>query len=160
MFELNPRTFCAPSPRGDLFDTMFRDLFPPTLKTTRRGWKPALDLAEDAEGYLIRVELPGIDPANVSVTLTGDRLEISGHKEQVQLAEGHKLHATERSFGSFQRTIAFPTPISGEVTADFTHGVLEVRVPKPARIKPRVVQIKTRAAAPISDQAPETQPDT
>lgn len=84
------------------------------------------DFVEDGV-HVVRAELPGIDPdKDVSVTIEDDVLTISGERRE----EKREKNRSEMHYGSFTRSIQLPHEVSAEeVTASYTDGVLEVRVP-------------------------------
>lgn len=89
------------------------------------------DFDEDG-AYVVRAELPGIDPEkDVEVTVEGDLLVIHGERREETKEKGHH----EFHYGSFRRSVSLPPGAKAEdVTASYTDGVLEVRVPtEPAK---------------------------
>ena len=109
---------------------------------------PAVDVRESEEAIDVRVELPGIDPAHVEVSLEGDVLEIKGEKlvEREQPAEGEngvRWHRFERRSGRFSRSFQLPAEVDREsIEAESSHGVLSVRLPKKAEAQPKRIDIK------------------
>jgi HSP20 family protein len=94
-------------------------------------WCPPFDLCETPSDVLIFVELPGIEPAAIELSVTGEHLRISGEKRCVP-RKGVVSHlCTERSFGHFDRRISLRWPIRvHEATAELRAGVLTVRLPR------------------------------
>lgn len=92
----------------------------------------------------MRAELPGIDPErDVDVSISEGQLRIDAHREERQEEKEKGGYRTEFRYGSFTRTLALPEGASADdVTATYTDGVLEVRVPipeqKPARISNKI----------------------
>lgn len=80
--------------------------------------------------YVVRAELPGLDPAkDISVTLDGDMLIISAERQE----EVKEEHRTEFRYGSLTRSMRLPAPVSeADVQARYDNGILEVSVPMPA----------------------------
>ena len=131
--------------RGDPFATlqqrmnrMFDDFFHGTglerLGAVGEGWdafSPCVDIVETDKEIRISVELPGLDEKDIDVTLSRDMLTISGEKKQESEEKGHNYVRTERSYGSFRRSI----PLSSEADASkaaalFRKGVLTVTLPR------------------------------
>ena len=105
-------------------------------------WTPAVDVVESADSYTVKAEIPGIDPADIDVTLTGDTMTLRGEKRTEEKREEDNWHVTERSYGSFERTFTFPTPVDAEnVKADSENGVLTVTVRKTKADLPRKIKI-------------------
>jgi HSP20 family protein len=113
--------------RGRL-DRMFGDLSPDP------GWKwmPAIDV-ERADGNLImRADVPGFKPEEISIEVEDDMLTISGKHEEAKEKKGKHYLRQERRYGSFSRSIALPAGVdAGRISAQTHDGVLEVKVPLP-----------------------------
>jgi len=95
------------------------------------GWLPAVDLKED-EGHIhVRVELPGVAPEDVDVSVSEDRLVISGDKRAEEEKAGPGWISRESHCGSFTRSIPLPEPVDpARVTASCDRGVLTVELAK------------------------------
>jgi len=106
-------------------------------------WSPALDVTETEKEYLIRCEVPGIHKENLDISLSGNVVRITGHKEAVQEGKGETYLYREREVGRFMRALKLPVPIEeGKVEAAYQDGILTVRVPKPAMALSKKVLIK------------------
>ena len=106
-------------------------------------WSPALDVTETEKEYLIRCEVPGVHKENLDISLSGNVLRITGHKEAVQEGKGETYLYREREAGRFVRTLKFPVPIEeGKVEAAYQDGILTVRVPKAAAALSKKILIK------------------
>ncbi|HEY7548570.1 MAG TPA: Hsp20/alpha crystallin family protein [Hyphomicrobiaceae bacterium] len=106
---------------------------------------PELDVRESANAVTVEAELPGVDEKDVSVTLANGVLTIKGEKKQESEKKGENYHVTERSFGSFERSILLPDSIDeSKVEAKFDKGVLKVSAAKkPEAVKAeRKIEIK------------------
>lgn len=80
---------------------------------------------------VVSAEVPGVDPANLDVKVQGDRLQISGKIERSQEVEDQGYYCSERSFGSFDRTVQLPSGVdSAGARAILKNGVLEIRLRK------------------------------
>jgi len=107
---------------------------------------PAIDMSEDDKAYKISAELPGIDPKDIEVSLSGDTLVLKGEKRQEKEEKDKNYHFSERSYGSFQRSFQLPLSIDRDkVAADFSNGVLTISLPKTAEAqKPqKKIEVKT-----------------
>ncbi len=102
-------------------------------RLTQPFWSPAVEASETPTEYVITVELPGISPENVEVAVSEGMLTLKGSKLE-ERKEGEKdraYHLWERSYGSFERSFRFPDAINdAKVVAEFSNGLLTVRVPK------------------------------
>ncbi len=105
-------------------------------------WQPAVEIFETESDVVVKAELPGIDPKNVAVTITPEGLTIKGDAKLEQEEKGRNYYRRELRYGAFQRTVPLPTEVkSDETKATFRHGILEVKVPKAERVKPRTVKV-------------------
>jgi HSP20 family protein len=109
---------------------------------------PALDVTEDDKQVVVRAELPGVDPKNVDVTVSGNVLTLSGHKEESHEDKGRDYYRSERSFGSFRRRIDLPESVDPDrVSADYAEGVLSVRLEKKAGAAAKKIPVSARKGA-------------
>jgi len=108
-------------------------------------WSPSLDVSETDDAVLVDVEVPGIDPASLDISVTGDVLTIRGEKQEQTTREGHNFHRVERRYGAFTRSLTLPAPVAegDRVEARARHGVLSIRLPKKESAKARRVQIQS-----------------
>jgi HSP20 family protein len=124
-----------------LFDTMFSG----EGASTGTRWAPLVDVREDNKEIALDVELPGIKPENVDISVENGILTLTGEKS-VERKEGEegRYHVVERSYGSFMRSFQLPQGIDeNQIKADFHDGVLTIRIPKAALPQPRKIQIGT-----------------
>ena len=115
----------------------------PDLVTS--AWVPATDIFEDPEGIKISIELPGLKPEDVKLTIENHTLTIRGEKKQVAEEKTTRVHRYERSYGAFERSFTLPTTVDNDkVAARFEHGVLTVALPKADKAKPREIEVKIK----------------
>jgi len=94
-------------------------------------WLPAIDMSETDKQIHVRAELPGIDPHDVDVSVSEDRLVISGEKKSEQEESGEGWTHRESHYGSFSRAIPLPETVDpAKVTARYDKGVLTVELTK------------------------------
>ena len=94
-------------------------------------WLPATDMSETDKQIHVRAELPGIDPQDVDVSVSEDRLVISGEKKSEKEASGEGWTHRESRYGSFSRAIPLPETVDPtKVTARYDKGVLTVELTK------------------------------
>ena len=92
---------------------------------------------------MVTAELPGIDKDNISVNLTDHTLTIKGEKKKEEEIKEENYYRSERSYGSFLRTLELPRDVHADkVKASFKNGVLEVRLPKTEEAKAKEVKVK------------------
>lgn len=111
--------------------------------TLASAWVPAVDVVEDQEHLRIVVELPGVHPEDVKLSLENQVLTIRGEKRQESEETKERWHRYERSYGSFERSFTLPSTVDAEhIQASVEHGVLTVTLPKAERARPREIPIK------------------
>ncbi|MFP3951550.1 MAG: Hsp20/alpha crystallin family protein [Candidatus Bathyarchaeia archaeon] len=99
---------------------------------------PLMDLMDKEDSYVVNAELPGISKDQLEVEVTNDAIEVSGGMDEERREEGENYLLQERAKASFRRQIAFPEEvIPQEAEAEFSDGLLEVRVPKKEPKPPR-----------------------
>ena len=106
-------------------------------------WAPLVDILEDDQKYLIKVELPEMKRDDIKVTVENGVLCIAGERK-FQKEEKHlRYHRVERSYGSFVRSFTLPVNADpAKVTAEFKDGVLQVNLTKSEAARPRQVEVK------------------
>jgi len=135
-----------PSPRGfpfsvqDLrgeFDRLLDRVWHVGLNTAPldgQDWAPPLDVHEEAEAYQICVEVPGIAPESIEITVAGGTLIIRGEKPPHFAGERARLLRAECRHGGFCRRYELPGPVREEaITATTRYGVLRITAPKAAQ---------------------------
>jgi HSP20 family protein len=112
------------------------------------AWTPAIEVFEQNKQLVVRVELPGLKPGDVTVEATEEALVIRGEKKTEVVDGKEDLYRTERRFGAFYRAIPLPRIAVPDATkAIFRNGLLEVTVPLVADLaKPWQVPIETAEA--------------
>jgi HSP20 family protein len=106
-------------------------------------WAPSLDLTETKDALVAKVEVAGIDPKDIQVSLQEGVLTIRGEKKQEKEEKDARQHRVERSYGAFTRAIRLPLAVDGEkVTASFKNGLLTVTLPKAAAARASAIPIK------------------
>ncbi len=128
----------------DEINRLFRNMEQGDSSGVTAGWVPAVDIREFGDRYHLFVDLPGVDPQGVEITLDNGVLNITGERTLAEIPEGEKAvsHRTERGYGRFHRRFTLPDSIDAEnVKAVDRHGVLEVTLPKQAKAQPKRIQI-------------------
>src|SRR5919201_6547683 len=108
------------------------------------AWVPALDVYETGDRYVVSVELPGIDPDAVEVSVEDSTLTIKGERQfTYKDVNDDQFRRIERRYGAFSRSLTLPqTADSENVSASFDRGVLTIEVPKREEAKPRKIVVK------------------
>jgi len=121
---------------------LFETLQPGDVGGGNGAWTPFLDLVEQDDQFLIEVDLPGIQPEDVDVTLDQNLLTIRGERKTSSILTQENVRRSERRYGSFLRTISLPSHVDADaIQADFADGVLRISVPKAEQAKPRKIKV-------------------
>ena len=106
-------------------------------------WIPALDIYEGKDRYVITVELPGVEPADVDISVEDSTLAIRGERKFYQEVDEDSFHRVERRYGAFSRSLSLPQTANADaIEASFDRGVLTVEIPKAEEAKPKKISIK------------------
>jgi HSP20 family protein len=106
-------------------------------------WMPSMDVSESKDAYVVKMEVPGMDPADIQVSIQDNMLTVKGEKKQEKEQKDEKYHRVERSYGAFERAVRLPSAVDGgKVTATFKNGVLTATLPKTLAAKGTSIPVK------------------
>ncbi len=108
------------------------------------GWIPTVDIQEFDTRFQLYVDVPGVNPDNIDITLNNGVLTISGERERPSMPEGESTinRRNERGHGQFHRRFILPDTVDADnVKASNHNGVLEISIPKQAKAQPRRIKI-------------------
>ncbi|MEE9494064.1 MAG: Hsp20/alpha crystallin family protein [Gammaproteobacteria bacterium] len=109
-----------------------------------QSWSPRVDIQETDSSYIIYADIPGVDPADIELSLEKNVLTLSGKRDSYDTDECDAYKRIERSYGVFSRKFTLPDSVDSEtVSAKSEHGVLTVTIPK--REKPQAKRITVNA---------------
>ena len=112
--------------------------------TLEQDWNPCLDLLETESSLVVEVEIPGIDPDDIDISITADMLTITGEKPEGPEDIGKAYHLAERTYGRFSRSIQLPTTVNPEeVEACYKDGILRITLGKTEVAKSKRIEVKT-----------------
>ena len=115
----------------------------PSERMELAEWRPLADITEDEQGYLVKLELPGMKREEVKVSMESGVLTVSGERKLEKEEKGKKFHRVERAYGSFSRSFVIPEDVvTDKIDAQFKEGVLEVHLPKGEHAKPKTIEVK------------------
>jgi len=144
--EMSPM-FALRSEVDRLFDSFLREPFS-SLDWPWRGsdkWSPAVDVVESDKEVTVRAELPGIDPKDLEVTVTGEQLVLRGEKKETSETEEKGYRQCETRYGSFHRAVSLPEGVDTEnVDARYAHGVLTLRLAKTVPAAAKRIEVKVK----------------
>jgi HSP20 family protein len=111
-------------------------------ESAQNVFMPRFDVKEAGDSYVFKADLPGVKPQDVDISVTGNRLTISGKRDVEERQEGENYYALERSHGTFSRSFTLPTGTDSEnVKADLNNGVLTLTLPKKPEHQARKIQL-------------------
>ncbi len=106
-----------------------------------RIWRPAVDLFEDQDALVLKLDVPEVDRSKLDIQLSGEELVVRGERRWEKPESSTCVHS-ERPFGQFQRVFRLGVPIEPDgVTATFRDGALTIRLPKKAELRPRKIDV-------------------
>lgn len=107
------------------------------------SWMPAVDIKEEHERFVIRADVPGVDPKDIDVTMENGVLTIKGERKLETKDEGgNGYRRVERVHGVFYRRFGLPdTADADNISAKGRNGVLEVVIPKKAELQPKRIEV-------------------
>ena len=111
---------------------------------SRDRWGPALDVSETDTEFSVQAELPGVDPKDVEISITGRSLTLSGQKKESTERKDANCYHSECRFGSFSRSLQLPESVDPDkVSAEHKNGVLMIRLPKRESETPKRITVET-----------------
>ncbi len=119
----------------------FLDDWPlPTVFT--KGWAPMADISETKDKLIVKAELPGLEPEDIKLSLTGNLLTIEGEKKKEKEEKDEQHYSLERYSGAFQRSFRLPVEVQeNKIEAKFDKGVLTITMPKTTKTPKKEIKI-------------------
>ena len=106
-------------------------------------WVPAVDIVEQKDCFLLRADVPGVAAADIDVSMENGILSVSGQRHAESHDDADGVRRFERVSGRFHRRFSLPDTADAEsIEASFTHGVLEVVIPKLPEVQPRRISVR------------------
>jgi HSP20 family protein len=126
----------------DELDSLFGDPFGlGRASRSFNSWAPCVDLYEQADGFTVRVELPGMKKEDIEVSVHDGMLSVSGERKSQEHKEAEP-YRSERFFGKFTRSVSIPAPVQvDQIKAVYKDGILTVTLPKAEEARPRQIQV-------------------
>ena len=107
------------------------------------AWLPPVDIHEDAQQFLLHVDVPGVDPKAVEISTEQGVLTIRGQRGETTQQAGEGYRRVERIKGDFQRRFSLPeTADTQNIRAKAANGVLEIAIPKLAQSQPQRIAVE------------------
>ena len=121
----------------------FREMTPYVSRAPLAPFAPQFEVKETKDAFIFKADLPGVEEKNIDVSLTGDRLTVSGLREEEERHEGERFFAYARAFGNFTRAFTLPDGVDGDqVGAELKDGVLTLHIAKKPEHQPKKILIK------------------
>jgi HSP20 family protein len=116
----------------------------PSVTGEATVFTPRFEVKETKDAYVFHADMPGIEEKDIDISLTGNRLTVSGKREAEQRQESDTYYAYERSYGSFARAFTLPEGIDiDHADAELKNGVLTISIAKKPEHQPRKITLKT-----------------
>jgi HSP20 family protein len=110
------------------------------------GFVPAVDIYEDAEKVVLKLEVPGVEEKDLDVRVEKNTLTVKGERKLEQEEKQENFHRIERRYGSFYRAFTLPTTVDTEnIDAKYNAGVLKLELKKKAEAQPKQIKINVAA---------------
>jgi HSP20 family protein len=148
-FAPSRRPFAEATLLQHRLNSIFDELgWQPETEAQRSSFVPAVDVYEDAQKVVVKLEVPGIKQEDLSVRLENQTLTVKGERKFENEEKKQNFHRIERSYGSFTRTFTVPQTVETEsVKANYDAGVLTISLAKKAEAKPKQIAIEAGPAA-------------
>ena len=109
-------------------------------------WTPAVDIREIDDAYLLHADVPGVKPEDIEIHMENNVLTLTGKREFDKTEDQNGYKRVERVRGKFYRRFSLPDTADGDkVSAKTANGVLEITIPKQAKVLPRKIEIKVES---------------
>jgi HSP20 family protein len=110
-------------------------------------WTPSVDVQELKDAFVVRADLPGVEPKDIDITMENGVLTLRGRRASEVRREDEGYRRIERITGEFFRRFALPDSADADaITAQASNGVLTIRIGKRAEVQPRRVEVRTADA--------------
>ncbi len=130
-------------------DLLHRDLARVNLRRngvdedTVARWVPAVDIVEEKDRFVLRADVPGVDPDDIDVSMDHGVLKVAGERQSQSRSEDSGARRVERASGHFSRRFSLPDSSDAEsITAQTRNGILEISIPKLPEVQARRISVK------------------
>lgn len=135
----------------DAMDQLIEGSFVHPAGWTGGSYAMPLDVSETPESFWVEAALPGFNPEDISVSVTGDTITIHAEHNGQEEQENHNYLLRERRFGTVDRSITLPTRVQADqVEAQYVNGELILSLPKAEDVKPRQISISVGGQAQLA----------
>ena len=114
---------------------------------TAGAFVPPVDIYEDEHSIQLKLEVPGIEQKDLDVKVENNVLTVSGERKFEKEEKEENFRRVERRYGSFTRSFTLPNTVNAEdVTAEYSNGVLRIKLGKRAEAKPKQIKVNIGSA--------------
>jgi len=114
-----------------------------TNRDSQRSWVPAVDIFEEKDRFVVRSDVPGVDPTNIEVNMDNGILSVSGERLADDRSEIDGVSRFERVTGRFQRRFTLPDSANADgIKAKSANGILEIVIPKQPAAQARRITVE------------------
>ncbi len=114
-----------------------------TVGSRTLAFVPSFEVKETKDAYVFKADLPGVKEKDLDISLTGNRLTVSGKREQEKQEEEERYFTYERSYGTFSRSFTLPDGVDPDsIQAELKEGVLTLSIGKKPEVKARKIELK------------------
>lgn len=107
-------------------------------------WRPAVDISEEQDRFIIHADLPGVDPKDIEITMENGVLSLKGERTVENKDDSKGYTRVERAHGTFYRRFSLPdTADADRIEAHGKNGVLEISLPKLEQKQPKRITVKS-----------------
>ena len=128
-----------------LYDSLFADRTDADNSNIATShWRPAVDISEEDDRFVIHADLPGVDPKEIEITMENGVLTLKGERKVENKEESKGYTRIERAHGTFYRRFSLPdTADADRIEAKGKNGVLEITLPKHEKKQPKRISVKS-----------------
>ena len=124
-------------------NSLFRDMNEGESPLTTASFVPAVDVYEDAQKVMLKLEVPGIDQKDLDVRVENHTLTVKGERKFDKEEKEENFHRIERRYGSFYCAFTLPSTVDTEsVAASYNAGVLKLELKKKPEAQPKQIEVK------------------
>ena len=133
-------------------NSMFRDMNGENDPTATASFVPAVDIYEDPQKVVLKLEIPGIEENDLDVRAENHTLTVKGERKFEAEEKEQNFHRIERRYGSFYRAFTLPSTVDTEnVGASYNAGVLKLELMKKAEAQPKQIKINVGKGTKVEE---------
>jgi HSP20 family protein len=136
----------------DRLNSLFRAMNDGESPLTTASFVPAVDIYEDAQKVVLKLEVPGIDEKDLDIRVENNTLTVKGERKFEKEEKEENFHRIERRYGSFFRAFTLPSTVNTEsVQASYNAGVLKLELAKKPEAQPKQIKINVGGQARVEE---------